>query len=266
MPREKYQFIELLLGLREEYVKNKKLLATLKELIEVDGKQSSRVRFGFDHELRTIRMTILEKQNGITRLVSHIVGYNVREDSTYSIVEEQKGFTIVRDNFIPKEYEIKITNQELFNEIAGEVAGSRILNLEEAFIPLGTFQNVRLSHSGLQISGNFYKINLKLHPLFRYDAITDTAIAIPCGKWGSGLMESFLRAEIAACFIPEEYRKIIDENLEHFYPNIIAMVQAGLGKGQKMKIKVYNEKRIIGDVTTVWVDKKRPLKYYERDV
>ncbi len=267
MNKNTYLFSEIIIGLRDEYLKNQKLLNELDKYIKISDDKMCKYIFcktsPYSHS-NEIFMFILKEQNKLEKILNYI-GYRFLSapchytSPLYLLKKENDmyNFKFV-NNTLPKnnKYNIEVINKKEVSEIADEINNSLLMQTKCIFEPISKFQSLSITLRGIDLIGNFEDLNID-SSYIHYNSNKDTIAVCPGVKPGIFLIDKYLKTRIPKEIIPEEYRKIIDDNLEKHYNFNFDVFDIGcpLNKKTELSINEVNNKIVL--------QKKKTLKFYE---
>ena len=223
MNKESYTFSEIVFGLREEYQKNQKLLEELKKYIIVEGKNNDDyvLKTEILRKIKLISLEINNKQSKLMKIIEYlsfkylgIINDNYYEPC-YITKKDDNKYTFIKDNTVisNKNYNIEITDNNAFNDTADKILQSKIIN--NSHIELNPFQRIDINSNEISMYGRFDAINSKAFPTIKYNPNSDTIIALLYDNIPITIIEEFFNTKIPKNLIADDYRKIIDNNLEN---------------------------------------------------
>ncbi len=259
MNKESYTFSEIVFGLRKEYQKNQKLLEELKKYIIVEGKDNNDyvLKTNIFRNVKLISLEINNKQSKLMKIIEYlsfeylgIINENFYEPR-YITKKDDNKYTFIKDNTVisNKNYNIEITDNNAFNDIANNILQSKIIN--NSYIELNPFQSIDINSNEISIYGRFDAINSKAFPTIQYNPTNDTIISLLYQNMPLTIIEKFFNTKIPKYLIEDEYRKIIDNNLEN------KNIQEINTTDKNSELNIYETNK--GIVLT----KKRKIKLYE---
>ncbi len=259
MNKESYTFSEIVFGLREEYQKNQKLLEELKKYIIVEGKDNNDyvLKTKLLKKIKLINLEINNKQSKLMKIIEYILFEYldiIRENNyepCYITKKDDNKYTFIKDNTVisNKKYNIEITDNKTFTDIADTILQSKIIN--NSHIELNPFQSIDINSNEICMYGRFDAINSNAFPTIKYNPTSDTIIALLYYNVPITIIEKFFNTTIPKNLIADDYRKIIDNNLEN--KNIKEIKT----NNKNSELNIYETNK--GIVLT----KKRKIKLYE---
>ena len=270
MNNDFYRFSEIVFGLRNEYIKNQKLLEELKQYISVNGENIDKVIISADIDLKgwhMIKLDILKKQSKILKILDYyayeIFGILSQGEPYLKLNKVNNEFEFGIDDYYKllaqkSNYNVEITDKKAFEEIAEEILNSEFMKLQEVYKQLNPFQSISIEPHEIYMYGDFGDINSHKFSSLTYMPTTDTIAAIPDCKHGIHLIRKFFDTEIPKYIIPKAYQKIIDKNIQD-YDDLSSLsgldIDCAIDKPTELAINEQNR----GIVLT----KKKRIKLYD---
>jgi len=265
MKEESYTFGEVVFGLREEYVKNQKLLNELKKYVKVEGIKDNEwyiygnIDWRYQEKYIALNIDIVKEQSKLVKMIRYILdeytvidwGYN---NPSYKTEKKDNVYSFKKDNTVisDKKYNIEITDKDAFEEITNNVLQSKIIN--HFYMELNPFQNITICPYEIDMCGNFRAINSNAFPIIKYNQYTDSIFARIDYRTPKFLVSEFFDTKIPKCFTPDEYREIIDKSIEKHKNLNVAEVHLD-GRNTELNIIETND--------GIKLTKKKKLKFYE---
>ena len=241
MDRNYYTYQEILLALREEYVKNQILLDKLSTYIKINGNgkrvgdinlEANLISKNERYALSRIRLIIRERQNLLKRIFNELkyciscynwngefsdkVCFEIKENkkSGYHFAREKNEYVPFNEGFNPF---VSITRQNDFDSIINEILNSKIMSLTSKCLLINSLQKLTIDGSGISLrtdTDNFGIFNSDAFSLgLVYDSRRDI-LRFNCesDNWYYILTE-LLKTEIPSYKIPNSYKLIIDSSI-----------------------------------------------------
>ena len=252
MEKDTYLFSEVVIGLRSEYLKNQRLLDKLNKYIRISDDRMVKSLFcdlsPFSRS-NEIFMYILKRQNKLQKFIDYI-GFEFFNAPCH---EMSPLYSLKKEN----KYTIEVNNKKEVIEIIDELNNSLLMKTKHLYESLSQFQTISISPRQIYMRGNFDDLNISTS-FIRYESENDIFVVYPGVKNGLQLVNTYFNTEIPKDIIPEEYRKIIDENLKK-YIDIrdygAFEIDCPIEKPIELSINEANNKVVL--------KKKRLIKFYE---
>lgn len=204
-----YSYIEVLLCLREEYLKNEMELKKLKELTELHDSKIADYYFRcVNNKLLLDREIIKSKLKKIIERIGSVIDLT----GISECIKDESGNYIIKDG---KYNAPIILNQNLFDEQADRILTSDFVkNATNRCIPVSN-GNVNFTSSSIHIYINDHK------NCCRYSAYDDCLHFQSVSKLNDSNLCRLLFASFPATKLNEWQREIIDKNFSQIIGNII---------------------------------------------
>jgi len=222
MKKKFYTYEEILLALREEYIKNQELLKKLEKYIYViEDENINLIKFkstigqinndyfmSYSLDSKMISLVLLERLNIIKRMINRFMEDEVKNRIKYNVVLEDNGNygikEVSRGDLVWFDPTIIITDQKYFNEIVNEILNSEFMNLQNERFP---------SMFGYKICFTSEKIRLGNESSWvLYNAVDDVI-----NTWNiknSDSLECLIRQYIPECYLNDRVKRLVDKNLK----------------------------------------------------
>ena len=269
MDKNSYLFSEIIFGLRDEYVKNQKLLNELKKYINILNENIVDLDLYLAKDIKNlniIKLDISKKQTKILEMINYaslevLGGIPQYIELSYVLKKEKNGYFFDLDGkkFLkePLKYNIEITDQKAFDEIVKCVSSSKLANLENLCIFLNPFQTIFADNKEVSMYVDFSMISSLICSNLSYNSKADTIFTNLDCRNNKDLLIKLLNTKIPRYSLPLEYQKIIDENIKKYGDLSFdeRWIKGFIGRRNELDIEVSNN--------NVALTKKRTLKFYE---
>lgn len=260
-----YNISEIIFGLRDEYIKNQQLLEELKRYVEVsDGKVDKELycREAFDTCSNEIYARISKRQNELQKMLHHIgVELTVLPANDlaphYRLIKKDGKYKFVLNEPNDKQYDVRITKQGEFKDIADELYNSPLMKTEKAFFKtLTEFADLSVGPNIIIVWNNLALFD-KSAPIM-YIPSKDLFYVDPGKVYNECHIKSLLEEGIMKENVPEGFRSTIDKNLEN-YPDLYysSNLKIDCDINRRMELSINKE------YGKVLLKKKRNVRFYE---
>jgi len=224
MEKKFYSYEEILLALRDEYLKNQALLEKLEQYIYIacDKVESFEFRSLFKDIVRDqimhekeIHFVITERLSIIKEIINKLhclwyKYYDMQNQIFYKIIEKDNNYyfneSTIRGRFTTIKPQINIINQEEFDKLVREILNSEFMSLTEEYFEkmLGGYK--------LDISGGSIFLGNYQKSVF-YNASYDTIQFRNIDCWIEA--SEFIKEPIPECYIADSVKQMINKNIKN---------------------------------------------------
>ena len=222
MERKKgyYNYIEMLLALREHYMQLQSAIDLMQDKIYIDSKVPYKATislcgrnewFGKGTYIPYLLLTVKKEKNLLDRLNPHVVD-DIREDAVLKLIEDDGvlHFEPLYDNPYYNPVVI-IPNQdnEEFNAIYRDIQNSFFYEAPDFVRQLNPFQRIDVRNNGMGLNSIGFGKDMNI----RYEA-TDDSIHFRCnGEFNEDFVRTVLRTAIPSFEVPSDYYPVLDSSV-----------------------------------------------------